>query len=84
MKAKPKLSQLLNELKDPRLRDKNLSEKEKEEIRKERRRRLRKKIFDLYDDSGETLTDADLINKNLKMIKRKCDAQWEILSSIER
>lgn len=84
MKAKPKLSQLLNELKDPRLRDRNLSSEAKEEIRKERRKRLRKKILDLYDDSGETLTEADQMNKNIKMIIRKSEAQWEILTSIEK
>jgi hypothetical protein len=74
MKAKPKLNQLLAELKDPRLKDRAIPEAEKEAIRKENRKRLRKKIMELYDDSGEQLSDADMIKKSVDFVKMKCSA----------
>jgi hypothetical protein len=84
MKAKPKLNTLLKELKDPRLKDPSISPKEKDAIRVERRDKLRKKILALYDDSPENqMNEYDHIAKQLKVIKRKYDAQWEILESID-
>ena len=74
MKSKPKLSVLLQELKDQRLKDPKISMEEKEEIKIERRNKLRKKIMDLYDDNEETLTEAEQLNKSIKILKRKCDA----------
>lgn len=53
MKAKPKLSALLSELRDPRLKDDKFTQDEKEEIKKERRDVLRKKILALYSDQNE-------------------------------
>lgn len=59
MKAKPKLSVLLNELKDPRLLDEKMPVHMKEDIKKEKRKMLSRKIIELYDDSVETLSEAD-------------------------
>ena len=73
MKAKPKLSALLNELKDPRLKDPYLSKEEKEVIKTDCTDKLRKKIQALYDDTGESVNDFDTITNNLKAIRRKVD-----------
>jgi len=59
MKTKPKLSVLLNELKDPRLLDEKTPVQMKEDIKKEKRKILSRKIIELYDDSVETLSEAD-------------------------
>ena len=59
MKAKPKLSVLLNELKDPRLLDEKVPVHVKEDIKREKRKMLGRKIIELYDDSVETLNEAD-------------------------
>ena len=85
MKAKPKLSALLSELRDPRLKDEKFTNDEKNQIKIEKRERLRKKILALYSDKSEDLmNENDHINKQLKVIKRKYDAQWEVLESIEK
>ncbi len=85
MKAKPKLSALLSELRDPRLKDDKFTQDEKEEIKKERRDVLRKKILALYSDQNEEqINENDYMNRQLKVIKRKYDAQWEVLESIEK
>ena len=52
MKAKPKLSKLLEELKDPRFKE-DLTTKEREDIKREKRDKLRKKILALYDDDRD-------------------------------
>lgn len=83
MKAKPKLSTLLQDLKEPRLRDPNVSEEDKTKIRNALRRNLRKKIMELYDDTAETMGEAEEIQADLTTVVRKSDAQWEILTSIE-
>ena len=85
MKAKPKLPALLLELRDPRLKNDKFTDEEKEMIKQEKRDRLRTKIMALYSDSGEgQMNENDKINKQLKLIKRKYDAQWEVLESIEK
>jgi hypothetical protein len=52
MKAKPKLSKLLEELKDPRYKE-DLTQKEFSRIKKENRDKLKKKILALYDDDRD-------------------------------
>ncbi len=52
MKAKPKLSKLLEELKDPRYKE-DLTIKELARIKKENRDKLKKKILALYDDDRD-------------------------------
>ena len=52
MKAKPKLSKLLEELKDPRYKE-DLTQKEFSRIKKENRGKLKKKILALYDDDRD-------------------------------
>jgi hypothetical protein len=52
MKAKPKLSKLLEELKDPRFKE-ELTAKEFERIKQENRDKLKKKIIALYDDERQ-------------------------------
>lgn len=84
MKAKPKLSTLLQDLKEPRLRDPDVSEEDKTKIRNALRRNLRKKIMELYDDTAETMGEAEEIQADLTTVVRKSDAQWEILTSIEQ
>jgi hypothetical protein len=84
MKAKPKLSALLTELRDVRLKDKSLSEEEKNKIRLTKRRNLRKKIVELYDDSVEQLGEAEELVKDIKVVQRKSEAQWEMLATIEK
>lgn len=85
MKAKPKLPALLLELRDPRLKDDKFTDDEKEIIKQEKRDRLRAKILALYGDSGEgQMNESEKISKQLKIIKRKYDAQWEVLESIEK
>jgi len=85
MKAKPKLTTLLQELKDPRLKDTMLTEKERQGIKAERRDKLRKKILALYDDTAEkAMSEHEEISKQIKVITRKYNAQWEVLESIEK
>ena len=57
IKAKPKLTDLLKELKDPRLKDPRISKEDKDIIKVERRNNLRKKILALYDDEENTMDD---------------------------
>lgn len=52
MKAKPKLSKLLEELKDPRYKE-DLTQKEFARLKKENRDKLKKKILALYDDDRD-------------------------------
>jgi hypothetical protein len=84
MKAKPKLTKLLEELKDPRYKE-ELSQKELARIKKENRDKLKKKILALYDDEGNKQAfENEQIGRQLKAIKRKSDAQWEMLERIEK
>jgi hypothetical protein len=48
MKAKPKLSALLTELRDPRLKDDKFTTNEKIQIKMDKRQRLKRKILALY------------------------------------
>ena len=84
MKAKPKLSKLLEELQDPRYKE-DLTQKELARIKKENRDKLKKKILALYDDDRDKKAyENEQITRQLTAIRRKTDAQWEMLEKIEK
>ena len=84
MKAKPKLSKLLEELQDPRYKE-DLTQKELARIKKENRDKLKKKILALYDDDRDKKAyEHEQITRQLTAIRRKTDAQWEMLEKIEK
>ena len=84
MKAKPKLSKLLEELQDPRYKE-DLTQKDLARIKKENRDKLKKKILALYDDDRDKKAyENEQITRQLTAIRRKTDAQWEMLEKIEK
>lgn len=87
-KTKPKLSDLLNELQVP---DKNeetgipYTAAQKEDLKKLKREKLANKLKDLYESGGkgEDLSEIEIIQKAIKTIKHKSEAQWEIIASLD-
>jgi len=77
-KAKPKLQDLLSHyLGKDKNEDPNLTPRRLEQARKEKREQLKKKLLALYDDQqGKALSEIEVIQKAMKNIKRKSDAQW--------
>ena len=88
-KTKPKLSDLLSELTVP---DKNeetgvpYTKEEKDKLKKLKREKLANKLKDLYEsgDKGAVeLSEIEVIQRSIKTIKNKSEAQWEIIASLD-
>jgi len=88
-KTKPKLSDLLSELTVP---DKNeetgvaYTKEEKDKLKKQKREKLANKLKDLYEsgDKGAVeLSEIEVIQRSIKTIKNKTEAQWEIIASLD-
>ncbi|CDW81634.1 UNKNOWN [Stylonychia lemnae] len=84
-KAKPKLQDLLSHyLGKDKNQDPSLTDEQRKQIRADNILKLKKKLLDLYDDQKEKgLSEIETIQKAMKNIKRKSDAQWQIIESLD-